>query len=57
MILSVFKVCDFLSRGAQRYWIQSQQVPYAVKGDQWVGYDDEQSIALKVGTENNLEGG
>lgn len=25
------------------------EVPYAVRGDQWVGYDDEQSLRLKVG--------
>ena len=44
------QVCKFLDGGAQRHWIESQQVPYAVKGDQWVGYDDERSIGIKVRT-------
>ena len=27
----------------QSYWVIEQQVPYAVKNDQWIGYDDIQS--------------
>ena len=26
----------------------TQQVPYAVKGNEWIGYDDEESLKLKV---------
>uniref|UniRef100_A0A182TUG2 GH18 domain-containing protein n=1 Tax=Anopheles melas TaxID=34690 RepID=A0A182TUG2_9DIPT len=31
----------------QRMWDSEQHVPYAVSGDQWVSYDDPQSIRKK----------
>lgn len=31
-----------------RHWEQQQKVPYAVKGNQWVGYDDMESVAIKL---------
>ena len=37
-----------LKTGGQRHWIDGEQVPYVVKGDQWVGYDDKQSLKEKV---------
>lgn len=37
-----------LKRGAKNYFDQVQKVPYAVIGDQWVGYDDVTSFVLKV---------
>ena len=40
--------CDFLKQGAERFWLDEQKVPYAVKEDQWVGYDDEKSLGIKV---------
>ncbi|XP_069897885.1 chitinase-3-like protein 1 isoform X2 [Dipodomys merriami] len=40
-------ICDFL-RGATVHRILGQQVPYATKGNQWVGYDDTESIKSKV---------
>ena len=37
-----------LRNGGVRYWDNVQQVPYVVQGDQWVGYDDQQSLTAKV---------
>ncbi|XP_072336027.1 acidic mammalian chitinase-like [Scyliorhinus torazame] len=45
--LANYEICDFL-QGAQKHWIDEQKVPYAVKGDIWLGYDDERSIDIKV---------
>lgn len=43
------QICDFL-RGATVHRLLGQQVPYATKGNQWVGYDDQESIKNKVCT-------
>ena len=31
-----------------RSWIESKKVPYKYQGNQWVGYDDTQSVAIKA---------
>ncbi|XP_071132083.1 probable chitinase 10 isoform X1 [Mytilus edulis] len=46
--LSFYEVCHNLANGWSREWNDEQQVPYAYKGDQWVGYDDLQSITVKA---------
>ncbi|XP_052892081.1 chitinase-3-like protein 1 [Anopheles moucheti] len=43
--LAYYEVQDDFSSG--RVWDSEQCVPYAVFGDQWVSYDDPQSIRLK----------
>ncbi|XP_020019168.1 chitinase-3-like protein 1 [Castor canadensis] len=45
--LAYYEICDFL-RGASVHRILGQQVPYATKGNQWVGYDDQESVKNKV---------
>ncbi|XP_068946484.1 chitinase-3-like protein 2 isoform X1 [Petaurus breviceps papuanus] len=45
--LAYYEVCQFL-QGATVKRIPEQQVPYAVKGNQWVGFDDEESVETKV---------
>uniref|UniRef100_A0A3Q3A9Q9 Acidic mammalian chitinase n=1 Tax=Kryptolebias marmoratus TaxID=37003 RepID=A0A3Q3A9Q9_KRYMA len=44
---SYYEVCTFL-QGATTHWIEEQKVPYAVKGNEWVGFDNRQSYQIKV---------
>ncbi|XP_014675453.1 PREDICTED: acidic mammalian chitinase-like [Priapulus caudatus] len=46
--MAYYEVCIMLNSGGTRVWNDEHKVPYAYKGDQWVGYDDEESIANKV---------
>uniref|UniRef100_A0A6G1SIN4 Putative chitinase 3 n=1 Tax=Aceria tosichella TaxID=561515 RepID=A0A6G1SIN4_9ACAR len=46
--LAFYEICDMLKQGASYHWDEEQAVPYAVHGDQWVGFDDELSIRNKV---------
>ncbi|XP_029429798.1 chitotriosidase-1-like [Rhinatrema bivittatum] len=42
-----YEICTFL-REATTTWIEEQKVPYSVKGNQWVGYENIESIKVKV---------
>ena len=35
-------------RGAVVHWMNDQKVPYLVKEDQWVSYDNPRSLHIKV---------
>lgn len=48
-ILSFFQICTFL-QGATVHMIEDQKVPYAVKQNEWVGYDNQASYDTKVVT-------
>ena len=37
-----------IKTGGTTHWIKEQEVPYVVKGDQWVGYDNPKSLTIKV---------
>jgi len=37
-----------LKSGGTRHYIADQMVPYVVKGSEWVGYDDPDSLRIKV---------
>ncbi|XP_055000672.1 chitinase-3-like protein 1 [Sorex araneus] len=45
-MLAYYEICDFLQGATVRRL--DQQVPYATKGNQWVGYDDQESVRKKV---------
>ncbi|KAL0970437.1 hypothetical protein UPYG_G00241910, partial [Umbra pygmaea] len=44
---SYYEICTFL-QGATVQWIDDQKVPYAFKGNQWVGFDNNDSYDNKV---------
>ncbi|XP_056128988.1 acidic mammalian chitinase-like [Lampris incognitus] len=46
--LAYFEICGFLKDGATEVWNQVQDVPYAYKGNQWVGYDNIKSFQIKA---------
>ncbi|KAK5863917.1 hypothetical protein PBY51_000904 [Eleginops maclovinus] len=46
-IWSYYEICTFLE-GASVQMIEDQKVPYAVKQNDWVGYDNKESFATKV---------
>ena len=47
--LSLFEICKYLKiSNWTREWSNEHQVPYAFSGNQWIGYDDDESIILKV---------
>ncbi|KAM6168280.1 oviduct-specific glycoprotein [Erethizon dorsatum] len=45
--LAYYEVCSFVQR-ARKHWIDYQYVPYAYKGNEWVGYDDAISFSYKA---------
>ncbi|XP_057218756.1 acidic mammalian chitinase-like [Triplophysa rosa] len=42
-----YEICGFL-QGTTTQWIKDQEVPYAAKNSQWVGFDNQQSIEIKA---------
>ncbi|XP_026055365.1 acidic mammalian chitinase-like [Carassius auratus] len=44
---SYYEVCTFL-QGTSVEWIEDQKVPYATKGQEWVGFDNKESFENKV---------
>ncbi|KAJ9573430.1 hypothetical protein L9F63_009158, partial [Diploptera punctata] len=46
--LAYYEVCEMLRNGASYVWDDEMKVPYAIQGDQWVGFDDERSIRNKM---------
>lgn len=47
---SVFQICAYLATGDWKvvHPNKSAMGPYAYRGNQWIGYDDAESVKLKV---------
>ncbi|XP_069116472.1 chitinase-3-like protein 1 [Argopecten irradians] len=45
-VLSYYEICDMMKAGGQTF--RNYGSPYFVHGDQWIGYDDEESIYWKI---------
>uniref|UniRef100_A0A8P4GL07 GH18 domain-containing protein n=1 Tax=Dicentrarchus labrax TaxID=13489 RepID=A0A8P4GL07_DICLA len=46
-VWSYYETCSFL-KGTSVEWINDQKVPYAVKSNQWVGFDNQRSYDAKL---------
>ncbi|XP_035417312.2 acidic mammalian chitinase-like isoform X1 [Cygnus atratus] len=46
--LAYYEICTFLDSGATQAWDAPQDVPYAYKGNEWVGYDNIKSFNIKA---------
>ncbi|CAG5126059.1 unnamed protein product [Candidula unifasciata] len=46
--LAYYEICEIIGKGATLNNIADQHVPYLVAGNQWVGYDTENSLREKV---------
>ncbi|NXJ88640.1 CHIA chitinase, partial [Corythaixoides concolor] len=46
--LAYYEICTFLNSGATQAWDTPQDVPYAYKANEWVGYDNIKSFNIKV---------
>ncbi|NXN45133.1 CHIA chitinase, partial [Rhinoptilus africanus] len=46
--LAYYEICSLLNSGATQVWDAPQDVPYAYKGSEWVGYDNIKSFTIKV---------
>ncbi|XP_043235653.1 probable chitinase 10 [Amphibalanus amphitrite] len=47
-ILAYYEICQRLHSGAVYIWDHEMSAPYIVDGDQWVGFDDERSVRIKM---------
>ncbi|KAL1772097.1 acidic mammalian chitinase [Sigmodon hispidus] len=46
--LAYYEICTFLKNGATEVWSAPQEVPYAYKANEWVGYDNVKSFSVKA---------
>lgn len=47
--LSYYEICAFLAgKNTTLVWDSEQQVPFAYRNNQWVGFDDERSLKTKM---------
>lgn len=55
---SYYEICIFVKSGATVHWIEEQMVPYAIKGHEWVGFDNQRSYGIKARyLKDNMYGG
>uniref|UniRef100_A0A2K5ZIX7 Acidic mammalian chitinase n=1 Tax=Mandrillus leucophaeus TaxID=9568 RepID=A0A2K5ZIX7_MANLE len=43
-----YEICTFLKNGATQVWEANEDVPYAYKGNEWLGYDNTKSFQIKA---------
>ncbi len=55
-IIYHLQICIKLAGGATHVWNGEHKVPNLLSGDDWIGYDDEESLTLKVMSTSQLKG-
>lgn len=43
-----FEICQLISSGASVYFLSKQRVPYLVSGNQWIGFENPESVKEKI---------
>ncbi|BFZ03281.1 hypothetical protein BsWGS_06320 [Bradybaena similaris] len=46
--MAYYEVHSMIQKGARVVWLDDQKVPYAVLNNQWVGYENQESLKLKA---------
>jgi len=46
--MSYLEIVDMIANGATTYYDEARQSPYLIQGDQWIGYDNQRSLQVKV---------
>lgn len=49
------QICEKLYNGAEYVWDDEMSVPYMIEGNQWVGFDDEKAIRIKMNFINDMD--
>lgn len=48
-MLGYNEICEFIKTGSwTQVWDDKQKVPYAYRGDQWIGFDNPKSVGIKT---------
>jgi chitinase len=46
--IAYHEIVDMIANGATTYYDEARQAPYLIKGDQWIGYDNQRSLQAKM---------
>lgn len=54
-LLAYYEICDKILNEGWRKQADAVGSPYVVNGDQWIGYDDQESVMKKVNFINFIQ--
>ena len=47
-MLSYYEICIKISQGWSKKWDNESMVPYTFSGNEWISFDDTESLKIKV---------